>query len=208
MQELLAWISQNVTLVSALTSLFMVCVWAFYAHLFYRDFRTRHHPHLMIHQAPDTQLDSVCLVINMSQNMVNVVCIIAAGSGAQGEWKKEITDYRHFSAGDTDEREIKFLLKQGPISPGNYIHLGSFQKLSGIDNTENFSGVEPPIDSLEIRVVAYFANDSVPMGACRKFFVRRRNEKICLVPDTRHTIQLRSFWRRRKVRKWLDEIFA
>lgn len=208
MEALLAWLSRNVTLVSALTSLIMVGVWAFYAHLFFRDFRSRHHPHLMIHQAPDTYLDSVCLVINMSANMVNVVCVIAVGRGPHGAWQREVTDYRQFSSDEAEDGKIESLLKQGPVAPGNYIHLGSFDKLSGLKSNDDQADSPLPIDALEIRVVAYFASERKPVGAVRSFRVIRREGKIHMVPKTRHTIQLHSFWRRKKARRWMDEIFT
>ncbi|MFP4350404.1 MAG: hypothetical protein ACOC0H_04430 [Thermodesulfobacteriota bacterium] len=127
--EILEWLTRNSSLISALSSLFMVLIWVFYAHLLYRDFRTRNHPRVIIQQAPDRFIDSVCLIVNMSRQIVNIAGIISVGKGMDGTKIKEITDYRQYSSDEFSEKEIQTLLKQGPLASGDFISLGSFEKI-------------------------------------------------------------------------------
>ncbi len=59
MTDVVGWLSKNAALVSSLATLIMALLWVFYAQLLYRDFTQRHRPRLMIHQAPDTGVDSI-----------------------------------------------------------------------------------------------------------------------------------------------------
>ncbi len=196
----LTWFSEHVALLSALTSLAMVFIWLFYANLFYKDFKSRHHPRIMIHQAPDKQIDSMCIVINMGSDMVNIGCIIAAVYTEQDTKTMETTDYRHFSTDKYEGREIKSILKQGPLGSGDFIHIGPFEKI--IDST----GIpKEQIQKIEVRTILYYGSEAKPVGALRDFLLIEKNGKLNIVPATVNTIQMHSRRQRKVVIQRLEE---
>jgi hypothetical protein len=214
MMEHLQWLSENAALVSSLATVIMALVWVFYAHLLYRDFNSRHHPRIMIHQAPDVGLDSVCLVINIGERMVNIAAVIAAGYGS-GKPEKilEITEYRAFATDSYSERELTSLLKQGPVASGDFIHLGSFKEilehLSGKDaGGRPAEEATPPFSRLEIRVVMFSGPKARPLGAWRGFSISRGKKNFEVHPLSIQTFQMTSYRERNRVKKWLAGIYG
>lgn len=213
MNGIVAWLSENATFLSSMATLIMAFVWVFYAQLLYRDFTSRHHPRLMIHQAPDTGADSICLVINMGQRIINVAPIIAVGyTKSGGKQMVEITDYRNVSSDHFTEMELTKLLKQGPIGPGDYIHLGAFTGIAAEleKNAETAAAGDEALsmfERLDIRVVLFSGDGPSPIGAWRAFSVQKGDDSLKVRPLSPQTHQMTAFLQKRRVKKWLKEVF-
>lgn len=216
------FIQENAELVSALTSVLSVGVWIFYANLLYRQFRHQHHPRVMIHQAPDLSGESQCMLINMSPRLVNVVSIVAVGWTEKGLLRANVSNYHIKQKEDGlknfRSEDVRQLFKQGPLSSGEYLVIGSFQDLLNLliqsrENTDEDINIES-IHQLEIRVALFQGMENHPLGATRRFEVSplgvptktESGENHLLVrPVTMHTRQLVSIWQRRKVKNWLSQ---
>jgi hypothetical protein len=206
----LHWLASHTSLISALASLLMLIVWVFYAHLLYRQFRNQHHPRLMIHQAPNMAKDSLCLLINMSERLINVVSIIVYGFAHNQEVCMEITDYMKLKESDEINEELKTdirsLLKQGPLATGEFIVVGQFD---GIIENLSTKLVEkdkefPYFHRLEVRVIVFHGRENRPIGAYRGFQIEKgASDKIRIKPSALHTKQMISFWQRKKVNTWI-----
>ncbi|MFW5789310.1 MAG: hypothetical protein ACOCW3_05155 [Spirochaetota bacterium] len=202
MNDILLWLSNNVSLVSALTSLMMVFVWLFYANLFFRDFRSRHHPRMLVHQAPDNRLDSMCFVVNMSGVLVNIVGVFACDR-VNGR-TVEITDYRHYTTPDeVGSRELKSVLKQGPLGEGQFLQLGTFEKIVSMLSIDP-ERCRRETQEIELRVALFHGSSRLPVGARRAFSVgRRAGSEVEVRPTTFRTVQMTSLRERRRVLEWL-----
>lgn len=202
MNDVLRWLSGNVALVSAVTSLLMVFVWLFYAHLFFRDFRSRHHPRMLIHQAPDNRIDSLCFVVNMSGQFVNVVGVFAVDP--EPGTLVEITDYRHYTTPDeVGSHELKSVLKQGPLGEGQFLQLGTFEKIAGMLGIDR-EACRTHERSIELRVALFHGSSGLPVGARRVFAVTADDAgELEVRPTTFRTVQMTSLRERRRVLDWL-----
>lgn len=203
MDAILRWLSDNLALVSALTSLLMVLVWLFYANLFYRDFRSRHHPRILIHQAPDDEIDSMCFVVNMSQQLINVVGVFATAPGTGRAI--ELTEYRHYTPEDLGERELKSILKQGPLGSGEFLHLGTFNEILGALGDNDTEGGSEGVESVEVRVALYHGPSDLPVGARREFRIVRQGAQRHIRPQSLQTLQMTSRRERKRVGRWLEQ---
>lgn len=206
MDGVLTWMSENANVISAIASVLTLVVWIFYAHLLYSDYRSRHRPRLIIHQAPGAAPDARCLLVNMSSGPLNVSCVVAVAHVDGTAVKMQIDDYEHVAADITDDQKerIATLAKQGPVASGDFLSLGTFDEL-----LQNFSSVSEKrigeIEELEIRAVAFFGAQDKPIGATRRFLVKQNGAETQLKPKTLHTEQLHSWLQRRRVDSWLQE---
>jgi len=58
------------------------------------------------------------------------------------------------------------------------------------------------IPAIEIRVVVFFGSEVAPLGAHRTFQLVHTGIATRVVPTTFETIQMSSYWRRRRVKAW------
>ena len=206
------WLTENTSLNSALASFFMLLVWVFYAQLLYIQFRNKNHPHLDIHQAPDMSIESLCLIINMSERLINIVAVISSGFINNIEVCTEITDYQKMikpENTDNNENDIRSLMKQGPLSPGEFLVAGKFDKIirslaKKLDNYDN-DYTFPFFEKIEIRFVIFYGQQHKLVGAYRTFIIESSDDKeIKVKPFDLHTKQMLSYWQRKKVNSWIN----
>ncbi len=208
--DIIGWVWKNGAQLYAAGSLILVFVWVFYAHIFYRDFKSRHYPRIMIQQSPDNDLDSVCLVINMSQHIINISSIYVIAETPQNKVQFRITDYRRFSSDDYAGQKLKYLLKQGPLESGAFTLLGTFKDLvskaaQSVQADEGTEQTEEKITRLEIRVIFFSGAESKPVAARRGFIIRRDGGRTAVHPEIMNTDQMDSFRQRKIARRWFDE---
>ncbi len=207
MEGFIEWILENSMEIYAAGSMILIFVWVFYAHIFFRDFRSRHHPRIMIQQTPDMDIDSKCMIINLSQNIINIANVRLTGEWSDKHISIEISDYRRYSSEELATQEKK-LLNQGPLKSGGYIQLGSFEEL--VSRMEDENGGESIIREgkgrLELRVLFFAGTSSRPLGARRCFSIISEGKKMIAKPETLDTIQMSSLRQRMIVKSWLKEI--
>lgn len=112
---------------------------------------------MIIHHAQGHDPGALCLFVNMSQEPIHLQCVIANVDGANGFVRHYVTDYRRITP---DDRYVKTKLRQGPIQPGGYLTLGSFEDIilgrqseakDTEDATDSYAGLRK-VDSLQICV--------------------------------------------------------
>jgi len=212
MNSLWNWMVSHTEVISAVASLAMLLVWIFYTNLLYKQFKHQHHPRLMIHQAPDTAGDSLCLLINMGERLINIVSILITGFTAEEEVSVEISDYQKMNQSDEAssqiQNDIRMLLKQGPLSSGEYIIVGRFDHLIQnllTDKLDLENNDYPDFQKIEVRVVVFHGKENSPIGAFRAFRIENHSDhQIRIIPSTLHTKQMVSYWQRKKVDSWIN----
>ncbi len=202
MNSIWEWIIAHSGFLTTTTNLLMLFVWVFYAHLLYRQYRYQNHPRLMIHQAPNNSIDSLSLVVNMSEKLINVVSIILVGYNDEKVEYAEVSDYwKMENINEQNSSDIRSFLKRGPLASGEYIVIGSFRKL--LDNLNKQKKEETDFHRIEIRIAMLHSKENMPIGATRSFDINKtEGGHFNITPSTFHTKQMITFWERKKVSSW------
>ena len=211
------WLLDYAPLAANIASMLMLGVWLFYTIIFYREFKRQRRPLLILHQARGYDLESTCLLVNLSKEPVHVLCVLMRLHTDEGVYTKRIRNLRQVpSEADIDSGDVQTLLKQGPLGSGGFLVLGSFHRL--LEEAEEDavrslmpSGtgrLVPALHEIELRVIALHGAYEKPVGAERRFAVRPRDDGATRVqPKTSLTRQLNSRREMRRVRSWLEECF-
>lgn len=216
MNNLLTWISDNAAMVSALASILMLFVWGTYLHLTYSAFTRQRRPRLILHHAQGTRLESSCLLINMSQEPVHVVCIMVMGTIGEETVLRQVTDYQQVPLREKAHSEWQSIIKQGPIQPGGYMLVGTFNTLidslaEELDEEELPKRVlrkedgTPVVETLEVRIIAMYGPEDRPIGAYRRFTLKLKDGKVIVQPELPFTKQLTNRVERRMASRWLND---
>lgn len=217
---MLGWIIDNAALVANLASLAMLAVWAFYAVLFYREFRRQRQPFFVIHQAQGHGLDSTCLIVNLSREPIHVLCVLLVVQTARGVFTQRIRNFRRPTRERESDGQIQTMIKQGPLTAGAFLGLGSFEAMleAASDDAVRATGEYGPpgaeadlqdlvsdLERLEVRLICLHGARESPVGAYRSFDVRTAEDDLIIAPSMLLTRQMSSRSDARVVRGWLHE---
>lgn len=218
---MLEWLVENAALVANLASLAMLAVWTFYAVLFYREFQRQRTPFFVIHQAQGHGLDSTCLVVNLSKEPVHVLCVMLILHTTRGTFAQRLRNFRRVSRESDSGRDVQTAIKQGPLTSGAFLGLGSFEAMldAAVENVLRRSGhwgapgeeldlheLIHELRQVEVRVIALHGAHERPVGATRKFQVHIEEEdQVAIEPAVLLTRQMASRAERRIVRQWLQD---
>lgn len=166
-------------------------------------------PCMIIHHAQGNDPGASCLFVNMGNDPVHVQCVIALIGSGQRYIHRYVTDYNRITPQDHNVQKI---LRQGPIQPGGYLVLGSFEDIiigrqSDPENGENSKNLLPTlqgIHSLELRVAVVHGPSKFHIGARRYFKVEHETGKVIIRALNIYTEQLVSRRKRKVVRKWIE----
>lgn len=212
---MLDWISQNNTLVNALTSIGTLVVWIFYAQLLYLGFSRQRRPRMLINKGVGNEyIDSPCLVCNMSQESVFVFFVVIQLKTTKGVFTAPMTDISSDTPMD-DKPTLRERTRQGPLASGQCLELVSFRNMiatiarqEGIE-TDNGYPCDPDIrlEWLEIHVISIYGSDDKAFGAVRRFKVCADDDshEVHLQPSTLDTTRRKSWRYRRLIKRWLKE---
>lgn len=211
-----AWIKTNADVIAALASVGSLVVWFVYFGLIYREYRHRQRPTIFIQQTQQSYgLEGSCLLLNMSEQYVDIICVLVVVYTEQGSFTHKVTKHRRISLEEHSQQQVQEMIKEGPLSPGNYISLDSFRELlqDAIHSAPAEFGLSSDlleqsdtqgIDAFEIRVIAMFSDEQNPIGAVRRFQLVNAEDGTKLRPKHLYTSQLNSRSERRKVREWSE----
>jgi hypothetical protein len=212
---MLTWLMENAAVVANLASLLMLIVWAFYAVLFYREFKRQRSPFIVIHQAKGYDLDSTCLVVNLSREPIHILCVMLILHTTRGSFAQRIHNFRRGPRPREGSPDMQTIFKQGPLASGSFLVLGSFEEMlvvaiddilaeTGTTRIEEWDPYEwaGDIEQLEVRVVALHGAHDRPVGAYRTFDVTVRDD-VSICPAMLLTEQMASRSRSRRVEQWL-----
>ncbi|GGJ92095.1 hypothetical protein [Pseudomonas matsuisoli] len=207
------WIRENQFIFTLGISTATLCVWIFYAHLLLLSHRRQRRPKLIINRGAGRDLNSLCLISNMSAEPVFINQIFFLLHTSKGVYACDVTDVRE--GGDEDNpREIVLsqATHQGPLRQGDFTHIGSFAALirrtakkHALDVDEHlFPSDGLTFHSIEIRVIAYYSSEPDAIGVMRGYELTGC-EGICgLHAEDHQTKQFTTPRQRRWIRKrWM-----
>lgn len=215
-----SWLVEHASLAANIASLLMLLVWLFYTAIFYREFRRQRRPFLILHQGRGYDLDSTCLLVNLSKEPVHVSCVLMRLQMDRGLYTKRIRDFQQITPdSDLGSRDVQTLLKQGPLTSGGFLVLGTFRELLDAaleDASRTILGYTEGIGLNEFvgvlheitfhAVVLHGAYDR-PVGAARSFAVTATDSEARIRPTAPLTRQMNSSAQMREVAAWMTDCF-
>jgi len=214
------WIIENAAVIANLASLAMLGVWTFYAVIFYREFKRQRRPFFVIHQAQGHGLDSTCLIVNLSREAIHVLCVMLIVRTSRGVFAQRIRNFRRPSRGSDTGNDVQTMIKQGPLTTGAFLGLGSFEAMldaAGDDVLRESTvwgeaGEEvdlfelvPEIEELEIRLICLHGAREHPVGAWRSFRMEASEEHVTIFPSMLLTRQMSGRSESREVKQWFED---
>ncbi len=201
------WFQQNSSVISAFASLATLLVWAIYLQIIYQDYKRQRRPRLIIHQTQGSRKDARCLLINLSSEPIHIQCVSVAAQIDEREHTVMITDYNRTSLQESTPKEIEDILRQGPLQPGEFFQLGTFETM--LELLTSSAGhdtwlTEVTEQHLEVRVVAIYGNRAHPVGARRGFTLKGLADRYSIQPVSLDTEQLYSREAQRTAEAWLE----
>lgn len=201
------WLNENGQAVSAVTSIFTVFVWVFYAQLLYNGYARQRRPRIIINRGQGVGMEALCLISNMSVEPIYVQHLIAVLHTRDKSYSLDVVEFQQ----EGDEK-VKggYRTHQGPLDSGDYLHVETFDSILHqivcywkLDNNIlNQEGL-----CLGIRVVAIYGSEDMPTGAWRTFDMDLSQPPARqLTPSTVDTHRMSSKRQRKRVLEWVKDI--
>ena len=198
--------------VTAISSVVMALIWVVYLQVFLRQYLRQNRPFLVIHHAQGQDPEASCLLVNMSREPVHVQFVSVKVETEESSYTLQVTDYRRLTSEDRNVHEV---LRQGPLQPGGYLVLGTFEDIilgrrSELEKADSSANSEDTADSLrevrclEIRVAVVHGPSNFHIGARRRFLVENEGGFTSIRATNIHTEQLSGYRSRHTVRRWVE----
>lgn len=217
------WLSQHHDSVTTLTSIGTLLIWLVYAQLLYKGYQRQRRPRLIINRGKRKDINALCIISNMSAEPVFIEYIVAELETSRGSIVMDVTDFeRAYDGGgeDDDQQErdeipdrVRDNTRQGPLQPGDYLHIGTFQHIvrrMAKHAKIEMQGFQPAGDlefeRLTIQLIGIYGPEDLPMGAERSFTLRADGEQCDLAPKSWDTKHMNSRRQRHKLRVKLEQL--
>jgi len=190
----------NQGVISVLLSMAMLVVWVVYLQILLVQVRASRRSSILITRAAGRGMRSRCLVTNMSSQSLYVTSLIGILHAGDKQIEIALTDLRELPEDlGADPRST---MRQGSLSTGQYLDIGHFQDfLEVMLRDDEAAGLErEDVSQLDLIVVAFYAPESLPVGARRSFQFRWESPSGTRVqPSSLRTEQIRGRRQRKRL---------
>ena len=190
----------NQGLISVLLSMAMLVVWVVYLQILLVQVRASRRSSILITRAAGRGMRSRCLVTNMSSQSLYVTSLIGILHAGDKQIEIALTDLRELPEDlGADPRST---MRQGSLSTGQYLDIGHFDDILEVMlRDDEASGLErEDVAQLDLIVVAFYAPESLPVGARRSFQFRWESPSGTRVqPSSLRTEQIRGRRQRKRL---------
>ncbi|CAH1044445.1 hypothetical protein [Halomonas sp. TD01] len=201
------WLKDNAQAISAIASICTLLVWVFYAQLLYNGYVRQRRPRIIVNRGKGVGKDALCLISNMSSEAIYIQHLVAVLHTNERCYELDVVEYQQQSGDDENEC---YRTHQGPLASGDYLHIQSFgdivQQLIhhyGIDE----HSLRQQTPQLEIRVIAIYGSEDMPVGASRYFKLDLSAGSLHqLTPLQVDTKRMTSRRERKRVLQWAKDI--
>ncbi|WP_240724845.1 hypothetical protein [Onishia niordana] len=204
---MMQWLNQNSGALSAVTGILTLLIWLIYLQMLYNGYVRQRRPRILINRGSGKDLDSLCLISNMSAEAIFVQHIFAVLESEEGEQRLDVADQQQ-----SWDYERQYQSHQGPLESGDFLHVGSFKDILAHfaeHSAPNAEGQDVLSDrsfrALEIRVVAIYGSEDSPIGARRRFQLKPGDDACGITPDGLDTQRLTSRGQRHLIKQWMQE---
>lgn len=204
------WISRNSEILNVILNAGMLAIWMTYLQVFVSSYRRQTRAGILINMGSGEGIESRCLVSNMSTGPVYLQTILLDLDMPDGRLRCPVTELDGIEEWETPS-EINLWTRQGPLDAGSVRDMGPFRVL--IDHAlrsqpqdwqEAHADAWERLRGFEVRVMAIYAAEDLPVGAERSFRIRRSGGQIALCPEAAAARQIRSRRERRAMQRALE----
>ena len=197
---MLEFFRANQGLISVLLSMAMLVVWVVYLQILLVQVRASRRSSILITRAAGRGMRSRCLVTNMSSQSLYVTSLIGILHAGGRQIEIALTDLRELPEDlGADPRST---MRQGSLSTGQYLDIGHFDDILEVMlRDDEAAGLErEDVAQLDLIVVAFYAPESLPVGARRSFQFRWESPSGTRVqPSSLRTEQIRGRRQRKRL---------
>ena len=201
------WLKDNAQAISAITSICTLLVWVFYAQLLYNGYVRQRRPRIIVNRGKGIGKDALCLISNMSSEAIYIQHLVAVLHTNEHSYELDVVEYQQQSG---DDENAGYRTHQGPLASGDYLHIQSFGSILqqlihhyGIDE----HSLRQHTPQLEIRVIAIYSSEDMPVGATRHFELNLSADPLYqLTPLQVDTKRMTSRRERQRVLQWAKDI--
>ena len=190
----------NQGVISVLLSMAMLVVWVVYLQILLVQVRASRRSSILITRAAGRGMRSRCLVTNMSSQSLYVTSLIGILHAGGKQIEIALTDLRELPEDlGADPRST---MRQGSLSTGQYLDIGHFDDILEVMlRDDEAAGLErEDVAQLDLIVVAFYAPESLPVGARRSFQFRWESPSGTRVqPSSLRTEQIRGRRQRKRL---------
>ncbi|WP_127143314.1 hypothetical protein [Pelagibacterium montanilacus] len=202
---MLQWIADNSDTINTISNVAMLLVWVAYLQVFLQGYRRQVRPKIVINRAAGSGLDASCFVSNMSSESIYLEIVIVTLRCGEFNASHTVTDVDSLDGEERPNDPRKRTL-QGPLRPGDYTSIGSFDSLIATvlrrkgEAVDRLKNSEDPIH-VEVMVAADYSSDDLLVGARRAFAADWEARGWHLTPRSAETEQIRSRRERHKIKQ-------
>ena len=193
--------AENQQTINTVINVLMLMVWAFYFQMLFNAHRRSMRPKILINRSAGQNLDAQCVISNMSAGTVYLEAVVMCLTVGDETHECSLTDLSNLvKAPEGDKRSHWF---QGPLTSGEFLSLGGFDEL--LENCTRQHGLDMSnVSEFDLLVVATYGPSENPAGARRKFQLETTEAgETWWRAFANH--QLRSFWSRRGLKRFLRD---
>jgi hypothetical protein len=201
---MLDWLARNSDILNVALNAAMLGVWIAYLQIFASSYRRQTRANIMVNMGGGSGLDARCLVSNMSASPIYLQSIFIGIQFADRRLIRPVTETEGFEEWDKPT-DLNLWTRQGPLNPGEVRDMGAFGIMldhalrSETGGKEPEPGLRDGIQALEVRIVAVYGSEDLPVAAERRFALVCQEDTLVLSPFTAQARQVRSRSRRRRM---------
>lgn len=183
----MAWLTAHAEVYNLVVNAGMLGVWALYLNLIYTTFRHQNRPNVLITRGGGTDVDSRCLISNMSSHAVHLLAVVVEVGLRERRWKHVVSDIDTLAQDESATAAIE-RNRQGTIRNGEFIDIGTFGDLvaRALALGETGGGgheTAPPsalgeVDWLRITLATVYTAEADMVGATRGFRVVEQGGRL------------------------------
>lgn len=197
-----SWLSSNSDAMNVILNAAMLLVWLAYFQLLYVTFRKQNQSNILINRGAGEDLESRCIVANMSAGPIYVQAIKVELRAGERSFSRVVSDTQKLQQGQSARMAVEETA-QGPLPQGDLIDIGTYSRLA--EMVMETAGEDGPIsiddvEELTVTVFAVYALHNDLVGATRSFRIDRQGSSASLVPTALMARQLSGWLYRRRVK--------
>lgn len=198
-----SWLSSNSEAMNVMLNGAMLLVWLAYFQLLYVTFRKQNQSNILINRGAGEDLDSRCIVANMSAGPIYIQAVKVELSAGGRRLSRVVSDAEKLQEGQSARMSVEETA-QGPLAQGDLLDIGTFSRLAEMvlesaEDDDAPTSIEE-VEELSVTVFAVYAVRNDLVGATRRFRVERRGNVALLVPTTVMAKQLGGWLYRRRMK--------
>ena len=200
----LQWIEAHAPALQVAVGALTLLVWLGYFQLLLTSLRHQRRPCLLINTGAGRGIRQRCFVSNLGMEPVYLMDLVIRVEAAGRTEVAAITDPDPDS--DDTPRDAANATNQGPLDSGAMRDLGTFETLIARAVREVGGLAVEDVQRLDL-VAVYAVAAQARIGAAKRGFRIEAGEDGAaarLLPDSVRVRQVRGWWRRRQLRRWLE----